>query len=188
VPHVTEIRISEEYRGLKRPLMKIQETLIHETLHGIDYHYCGLSIDHEIIHLTDKIWLQIFADNDFTLSTMRKLPKAVKIGGFIYDIIFPYIFKDDDGCNSVSFEELKVFIGDSDNSGKFSFEFVKTLFVESLTAIVMYHCDTGEDECLCDYKLISQIGRGMYQVLTDNKIEVFVRKCYRQVKKCVEVG
>ena len=102
-----------------------------------------------------------------------KLPKKLKIGGHVFDIVFPYRFPDTDTTGGESYpEECIIKINDHTAMGQPKSESTVWvyLFHEILHAIDQYtmyetfdNHETGEQAC-------EAIAQYLYQVLNDNDL------------------
>ena len=99
-----------------------------------------------------------------------KLPKTVKVGGFVYDITFPYLFTErNDLCGQVSHEGLEIRIGDSDLAGGIRAEskIISTLIHEVIHSIsITWNIDLTEEQ-------VEQLEYGIFTVLFDNWAQAF---------------
>jgi len=100
-----------------------------------------------------------------------KIPKKLKVGGFVYTIEFPYFFRESNELvGQHAFDELKIKISDVDHLDKMSDQkIVATLMHEVVHAVDhVYWSGVGimsEDE-------IDMISRGLFQVIRNNKLEL----------------
>ena len=98
-----------------------------------------------------------------------KIPKKLKIGGYIYEVIYPYIFKErTDRFGFTDVVHKKIYLREKDDGGeKFSESYLfEMLLHEILHAIDnTYNAGTEIDE-----EKIIRINKGLYQVLKDNNL------------------
>jgi hypothetical protein len=155
---------------------RILETFLHESVHAIDYVYCNEQYNEDDVEAISKALFALLYDNDLKLNT-DYIPEKVKIGGFVHNVTYPYIFRDvaEESVVRADSNTLKIFIADSDDVGKFDFRYVKKHFLSMLYTIIGYiYCIKAirNSEYDCRMSFVS----GLYQVLVDNKICELVNK------------
>jgi len=99
-----------------------------------------------------------------------KIPKKLKIGGFIYAIEFPYFFRESSEMVGLhSFDELRIKLSDVDHLERMSDQkIVATLLHEIVHAIDHVYWN----QQLMSEEAIDTVARGVFQVIKSNKFEV----------------
>jgi len=98
-----------------------------------------------------------------------KIPKKLKIGGYIWDVIYPYEFAErTDRFGFTDVIRKKIYLREVDDGGKKMPEayIFETLLHEIIHAIDYIYNSTGD----LKEETVIGLGRGLYQVLKDNKI------------------
>jgi len=172
---VCKLKIGGNNGELGRPNQKIIETFIHEVIHAVDFIYCGAVLEEDSVNLLAKAWLQVLRDNVLGLCD-EKMPKKIKVGGFIYDVVFPYFFRDATGitASQVSQDQLTIWVADRDGPDEYNLDFIKLNVVLMVLACIDFMYFNGGLEC-GDSNLKS-LAAGIHQVFKDNKIEELVKK------------
>jgi len=175
------IRIADVYQGHRRENQIIVETYMHELLHAIDFVYCGDSIEEDTIAVYARAWLQILQDNELYLYS-DKLPKKVKIGCFIYKVKYPHssVESSKSIVSSTSNDRLVISIDNSDGSEKFHSRFVKVALLHGISSGIscVYFNNSNSTEEADEITKIrkTSFSHGIYQVITDNKVDVLINK------------
>ena len=100
-----------------------------------------------------------------------KIPKKVKVAGHVFDVIFPYVFKErDDIFGRIDFAQNKILITNINNQGITCAEShtEQVLYHELVHALDRMYCSNrlGVE---CDKELlVDDLAQGLLQLLTDN--------------------
>ncbi len=163
----TCIYISEYSKEYKLVKPKIIQTLLHEIFHAIDNIYCNSIFREEDVVLLESLWFHVLADNDLHISS-EKMPSSIRVLGHTYEIIHNYDFELDNS-NSVgsctNFFENKIYMSNNMDEGHIK--------VQILSCITEIFINNGFFNDNFPHLPFSQ---GLYQVLKDNKLDVFIRK------------
>jgi len=172
------IRIADTYQECKRENQVLLETYVHELLHAVDFVYNCDSVDEEAIAVFARTWLQVLQDNELFLYT-KKLPKKVKIGCFTYVVNFPYASIENPKTTvaTTSNSRLVINIDGNDGAEDFNLEFIKIALLHGIMSAISCICFGNEEETqsVSNMKKVS-VSHGLYQVLTDNKVDVLINK------------
>ena len=136
---------------------KIIAVLLHELLHAVEHVYWndGCMTESEV-DMVARGMFQIINNNKFELN---KIPKKINILGFKYDIIYPYIFVDEDNCITASFnEKCQIYIGNSSRI-EVSFSYLLAQYVSAIFTINMSPPPVPDG---------LRIGRGLYDLFVNN--------------------
>lgn len=171
------IKVAKVTNGGERNKSKIHETLLHEITHAIDYHFCGHVMSETEVHRLSTSMYQVLMDNELNLYRKdKKLPKRVKVGGFSYDVIFPYEFDDDPSTYFYTYHEwLEIRISDRASRNH---QFLKRML---LAAVIFCICSIGElfmynPNNNTEVRDLSSLVSGYYQVLVENKLEEIFKR------------
>lgn len=178
-----EMRIAEYTQlGDKRPPEAIMETFFHENFHGIEHNYLCESISHDDLNILAKAWFHIFRYN--RIFTIKGIPKKVNIGGFTYQVLYPFKFIDDPNqiTGATYHNSLKIKLrGFTEDGQKVKVELVKKelifyifMALRSFYILNSFAEDDGEDK-------MRIIASGWYQVAKDNNFEELVKKSVKGV-------
>ena len=155
---------------------RIIETLMHETIHAIDFTCLGYVLDEDHIDLLAKSWIQVLVDNNLQLNNDNaKLPKKVRVGPFEYIVLFPYAFKDLPSITAmaVKYAELTIFLTDREGDDIYRKDFIKFNLFSAICLIIINLYQYTDDKIPVDFKIISS---ALFQVFKDNKIEELIKK------------
>ena len=100
-----------------------------------------------------------------------RIPKQLKIGGHIYDIDYPYIFKErEDIFGRTNFSRNSIMISDCDGAGnECSKSHTERVFWhEVIHAVDIIYCCDGIGDKTDKESMIEGLAQGLYQVLVDN--------------------
>jgi hypothetical protein len=171
-----KIKILTESRGEKRSIQRIQETLLHEILHGVDALYCGGDIveGKDIIERLSAGWYTFLSNTDLKLTTLE-LPKRLKINSGNFEILCPYTFSDEvKSPNSViDYEAGLIYLEDSDSEGIFNPSYLKSELLCGINYILMKEYGI-DDEHLTEVE--QPFTNGLYQVLVENNLNNIFRE------------
>lgn len=186
--YLTEIRISGFEDGEVRPLPKIYEILLHETMHAIDHIYMTFPLIHDSLDSMSIGLLQVILENDLRLTDDKYIPKKVKIGGLNYDVITNHPFTDDiENIYSACFDsKLRILLKCKEVDGDINDRFIKQgLMFCIIHAIINTYVSNGMVFDLVDNgntipnKYMSNcfnvLAHGIYQVFVDNNLENVIR-------------
>ncbi len=171
--HQCKIRVQDTEGERKRDASKLVSSFLHELLHIIDHIYNHDKIndleDGEdiIIRLTSG-WFQVLTDNDLFLDKPGKMPKAIKIGGFKYKVIYPFDFEEGEDASALIIHgPLEFFIG---SSYKESDSSIKCKLIGLILRIIdiQYRINKGDED------ILQNMVEGIYQVFKDNNIPKIV--------------
>ncbi len=97
----------------------------------------------------------------------EKIPKQIKIGGRIIDILYPYQFKErSDLCGQSHYSLGTIFLAERDCDGdKYPPE---AIFTTLLHEVLHCSCHFYNGEEQIEEKEICALSQGLYQVLIDN--------------------
>jgi len=176
-PNTLTVKISNMLRNQKRHWSKIVETLIHEMVHAVDHVYnAGLLQEFEIELLGIYIF-QILKENEFDFNKNKQEPNEIKIGPFIYDIKWDFIFEDHDYMPAlVDHQALIMYINPLDTNGvPVAYDIrMATLFYLILLAIANqtvlqdgFECNE-ENTTLVAKSMIVSFANGLYKTIKDN--------------------
>lgn len=175
------IKVSKLWMGKQRAVSKIHESFLHEIFHAVDVVYCGDVLDHDCIYLLASGLYQVLVDNKLNLGVERRMPKKVKIGGFYYNIDFPFCSQDMEGVNHISQHEwLEVKLSGYNLDYDFDWRFTKQGLLQAVMncLCVCHHMnpeEIGEEDSNGSIKNVTCLSNGLYQVIVDNKIEELFR-------------
>ena len=94
----SRIKIGIEEYGITKSTQRIVETFLHEAFHALSFIWFGGELfpdelDEEFTTTIAKAWMQVLRDNKLKLAEKKLyMPKKVKIGPYIYDVVYPYRF------------------------------------------------------------------------------------------------
>jgi len=161
------IRLSEEDGGDIRPNSKVIETLLHESLHGIDAIFCGNVMSEDLIQSLTMAWFSVLFDNNLMLQT-NKIPGKVKVGGIIYKVKYPYEMDDCTTASRCNNATCTILLGNHRGRNKSDIKYIQLHLVLSLMSAVIhsfnlsYLCEDLPETTLLTFS------NGLYQVLRDN--------------------
>lgn len=162
----------------KCPTDIILETLLHELLHAIDTVYCNSLLEEDYININSKAWFQVLKENNLYLLE-DKMPKRIKVGGFYYDINFPYFFEEFENnlAGQTANFDLKIRINNDSDGEKNDSRFVKVCLIFCIqNAICNLVFSSEKEEKSIEVFKSKSFAYGLYQVLVDNKIEQIIDK------------
>lgn len=175
--------------GLPFPSSVIMESFLHEIFHAVDRIYCYDRIDaldstvfaryeeggkETAISALSIGWYQVLKDN--SVLTLKTIPKKVKIGGFVYNIKYPYDIGGEDPTHIHGIEPNKnlIKLRDSHTHGiKYNSQIIRQFLLYFLTWAIL---DNYADFFDKDENIFMPFSYGLYQVLVDNKIEELIHK------------
>ena len=175
----TTLRIADIYQESPRNNQVILETYIHELLHAIDHVYTCNSLDEKYIGVYARALLQVLQDNNLYLYE-SKVPNKVRVGCFKYKVNHPHssVESNKGVVASTSNSKLIISIDGDDGAEKFNYQFVKVALLHGImSAISCIYIQEEDDD---NQNIITLKGtnfsHGLYQVLTDNKVDVLINK------------
>lgn len=197
ISYLTEIRVSGFVDNNIMPLSKVYETLFHEIFHAIEIIFLTFPLIHDSVNSFSTGLFQVIVDNDLRLCDERYIPEKVKVGGFIYDVIYPYDFTDDVEPTYASFDKdrLEICLKGKEVDGDINNRFKKLGLVLSILRAIgsVYISDgmifdlSGNIRNSIDDRTISSafntLANGIYQVLVDNDLENIIKKGIKEEKK-----
>jgi len=169
------LKITDIYRDKKRVNFSIHQTLLHEITHGIDFVYCGDSIESDAdIDRLAAGWYDVLTENDLKLKKLGFFPKNVKVGGYKYTVEYPYKVVDSRHTYMVSFESGLIKIYGNKPVSPYA---EKHAFISALLYIIRHHFSIDEpfNNGNGDSTLFSSLASGFHQVLIDNDIERIIK-------------
>lgn len=171
------LRISDvTAHGQKRKNDVIMETFLHEAFHAVDLVYSNRRISsfedsHNLIEALANGWYQVLKGNNIMGD---KIPKKIKIGGLVYNVIYPCEYEvDDDKSNIIKHEEGLVEISYISNQ---TFEFVQFTIIKCINWAVLNIYASGFDFEKFDMNdSMNDFTSGLHQFFKDNKIQELVK-------------
>jgi hypothetical protein len=175
------IKIPNMYTSYPRAWQKILESLMHEVVHAVDNCYCAKVITEDETNIFSTHLFMVLRDNDLNLKA-NKLSSSVKIGGFVYDIIFPYKYKDGEDCAcSLNHERLQFRMTNADRLGDlYSPQNLMTNFLYLIMCAISEICSVPRGfsygaELENQGRHFQTFVNGFYQVLVDNDLEKLMK-------------
>ena len=162
------IRVSAESGPYTMSKQKILEVFLHEVMHSINSIYLGDAFEESDIEQLGKAFFEIIVCNNIRFCD-DNIPKKLKIGGFVYDVLFPYEFEDTDTTEVLHSEpELKIMIMKYNNlvlnKLNFIFAMLKAISAHYLMS------DKLDMDTLC-----FATATGVLDVFRDNNIEELIK-------------
>lgn len=184
-PYSQTIKIANKFRGSKRPIGQIHQTVLHESFHAIDHAYSQgemYVVSHRGFEGLANGWYQVIADNKlYDIKSLKSIPKKVKIGGFYYTFSVDEFVNTDSIPNSVVDYEcghVRI-LGESSQQDPFSIEFLRSQFIYSITVLIdniycLYTYVRFHNECPTESKF-QCFCSGVYDFLTRNPIGKMIK-------------
>ncbi len=175
------IKITAAYQNLPRSWAKIGENILHELIHAVDHIYCGVVLQEEEVHQMSNYLFQVVRDNELNIKK-GKLPEFVKIGGFNYEVIGDFEFKDGDECaGAIEHELMAILMSNRDSQGQEYAPAVKmTNFLYLMTCAICEQTTIPRGfkhgEKLGDGMSNHQsFASGIHQIFVDNDLEKLLK-------------
>jgi len=162
------IKLTDAIEGVRIPIPILHTTFLHEILHGI----VSLFTTEETYVVTEEIIdglasgiYQVIVENDLFKG---EIPKQLKVGAYVYDIIYPYKFIDeDDAAMSINNACGKIFIS---NIGSMEFKLCR-LTNAICSAVYCIYCGGRSIS-----ELNFNIGEGVYNTVRANGLDKLFKK------------
>lgn len=170
------IRVCDLYNDHEASAQRALAVFVHELTHAIDFVFLGQSLTEHTIEVFAQAFIQIFRDNNLYLRS-SKMPKQVRVGGLVYDVVYPFDFPDAIGFVTASINDgiNTFYVGKESDGRAYSEERIKfNLMYSVLRAIISvydveeFSLNSGEE---IDYDLLKIFAGGVYQTFRDNKID-----------------
>lgn len=175
------IKISNIYNDHEISSQRALTIFMHELIHAIDFVYSGqcLSEHEHTVESFASAFIQIFRDNNLYLRS-DTIPKSVRVGGVVYNIVYPFDFWDSPDFVNVSCNHgiHEIYLGKESDNREFSHEYVKFSLIYTIihAMIVVYDIENFASEGNgIDYNLLNPFAGGVYQTFRDNKIDNVIR-------------
>uniref|UniRef100_A0A6M3K3W8 Uncharacterized protein n=1 Tax=viral metagenome TaxID=1070528 RepID=A0A6M3K3W8_9ZZZZ len=177
--HNQIIKVATTHTGDTRHNLMILETLLHEVIHAISAIWLEDKLSEKVVTKLSTALFFLLTQNNLMLREI-KLPKKIKYGGFIYDIVSPppkEIEMDEDSFFSTTNDAIcRIYVKYSDSDAPF---YIKSLFMKTLLKMVMrLHGSFSDEEVENIYS--SCFYQGLYQVLVDNNIDTLIYNEYNK--------
>ena len=170
------IKIADTYKDKPRAKSSIHQTLLHEIIHGIDAIYCDFSIDPDPnIDRFATGWYDILINNNLYLNKDHYFPKKIKIGGYVYNIVYPYEIVDSRNMYAVDFEGKVIKIYGENGTSPHA---ERQSFIASILHIIRHSFSIDEPfngNGNGNSVLFNNLASGFHQVLVDNDIEKVIK-------------
>ena len=167
------IKVAGFQNNCERVPQQITETLLHETVHAIDFWYFGEVMSENEVFELSRGWFSLLSTNDLKMKDDDYIPSSLIVNGFNYTVLDDYKYNEiSSGSSSVNFAAQTVMLSNCDGHAHPVFK--KVNLMTMLSFIV---CDGSILlNSVIDRIEMRVMGHAFYAVLKDNKFEEVINR------------
>lgn len=148
---------------------KVKETFLHEIIHAVNDVFLGDVLSEEDVTIFAIGLLQVIIDNNINFKN-NTIPEKLKVCGFEYDVMYPYMYEDTSRLDASHDESRLVFrLVKQENSDVDKLNFMFLVVRAICTTYLVSDKMAGSNE------LCFALGSGLLSVFRDNNLEKIIK-------------